>query len=284
MRTADQSEVNLPQIFSHILTFTAFAIVAKVQGDNSLSVSVAITSLSILTLLDTPLANLLHAIPQGVAALGCFQRIQSFLLIETRQENRIFPSDASEFSADFRPIGATTVSHVDEIELISNPIKYEDIRYEPAPKDDQVVIINGSFGWSELNPNVIKNAQIQIPQSVQLTIIVGSVGCGKSTFLKAMLGETSNSFGSVSLKHRDIAFCDQSPWITNDSIRNNIIGESEFDNTWYHSVTRACALDVDLQRMPNHDATLLGSKGIILSGGQKQRLVCQYTSLSVLLS
>lgn len=259
-------EVNLPQIFSQILTFAAFAIVAKVQRSNTLSVSVAITSLSILTLLATPLAHLLYALPQGVAALGCFQRIQSFLLEEARQDNRIFPSDSGPAEAD-------TVSHIDGIELISTNNMHKDIRYTSASQDEPVVVSNGSFGWSEVNPSVIKNVQMFIPWSAQLTIIVGSVGCGKSTFLKAILGETSNISGTMSLKHRDIAFCDQSPWIINDSIRNNIIGESEFDYAWYASVTRACALDVDLQRMPNNDATLLGSKGVILSGGQKQRLV-----------
>jgi ATP-binding cassette subfamily C (CFTR/MRP) protein 1 len=266
-------EVNLPQIFSQILTFAAFAIVAKVQRGDSLSVSVAITSLSILTLLSTPLAQLLYALPQGVAALGCFQRIQSFLLEEARQDNRIFPSDSSQFSADSGPAGADMVSHIDGIELISTINMHKDIRHKSASQDEPVVVSNGSFGWSEVNPSVIQNVQIQIPWSAQLTIIVGSVGCGKSTFLKAILGETSNMSGTMSLKYRDIAFCDQSPWIINDSIRNNIIGESEFDYAWYASVTRACALDVDLQRMPNHDATLLGSKGVILSGGQKQRLV-----------
>ena len=262
--------VNLPQIFTQVLTFAAFAIVAKFQQGDSLSVAVAITSLSILTLLDTPLAHLLYAVPQGVAALGCFQRIQTFLLEEARQDHRIISCDSLEFSAKSQSAKAATDGG---IELLSAANVHKEIKYDSKLNGETCLTINGSFGWSELHPTVIENLQIHIPLSSQLTIIVGTVGCGKSTLLKAILGETLDSTGSVSLKNRDIAFCDQSPWIINDTVRNNIIGQSDFDSVWYSSVIHACALDVDLQRMPSHDATLLGSKGVLLSGGQKQRLV-----------
>jgi ABC-type transport system involved in cytochrome bd biosynthesis fused ATPase/permease subunit len=52
-------------------------------------------------------------------------------------------------------------------------------------------------------------------KDVLLTIVVGSVGCGKSTFLKGLLGETPVFGGSVHVETPEIAFCDQSPWIAN---------------------------------------------------------------------
>ena len=79
-------------------------------------------------------------------------------------------------------------------------------------------------------------------KDVLLTIVVGSVGCGKSTFLKWLLGETPVFGGSVHVETPEIAFCDQSPWIANASIRENIVGESMFDDAWYNQVVWACAL------------------------------------------
>jgi ATP-binding cassette subfamily C (CFTR/MRP) protein 1 len=85
--------VNLPSILTRLATFAAFAIVAKIKGSNSINTSLVITSLAILDLLGNPLSELLYAIPQAYAALGCFQRIQEFLLMEDRSEQRQIGSE-----------------------------------------------------------------------------------------------------------------------------------------------------------------------------------------------
>lgn len=107
----------------------------------------------------------------------------------------------------------------------------------------------------------------------RLTIVAGPVGCGKSTFLKGLLGETPKISGHVYVPSSQIAYCDQTPWVINGSIRDNIIATTEFDDIWYQRVIHACALDIDIRRMPEGDQTVVGSKGVKLSGGQKQRLV-----------
>lgn len=71
--------VNLPTVFGQLATFTAYAIVAKVQGSDGLSVSQAVTSLSLINLMITPLSSLLLAIPDTFASMGCLDRIQEFL-------------------------------------------------------------------------------------------------------------------------------------------------------------------------------------------------------------
>lgn len=72
-----------------------------------------------------------------------------------------------------------------------------------------------------------------------------------------------------------MAYCSQTPWIYEGTIRDNIVGCSELDNPWYQSVLRCCDLDEDIGRMPDGDAAAVGSGGSKLSGGQRQRIVSQ---------
>jgi ATP-binding cassette subfamily C (CFTR/MRP) protein 1 len=114
---------------------------------------------------------------------------------------------------------------------------------------------------------------VTIP-TAQLTAIIGPVASGKSTFLKALLGEIPVSQGSVRVRtNSNIAFCDQTPWLLNASARDNVIGYSHTDNIWYDTVIQACCLEADFESFPDGDASIIGTKGITLSGGQKQRLV-----------
>ncbi|KAH0135168.1 hypothetical protein KCU67_g16308, partial [Aureobasidium melanogenum] len=71
-----------------------------------------------------------------------------------------------------------------------------------------------------------------------------------------------------------MAYCSQTPFVLNGSVKKNICGPSVLDpdEIWYKAVLRACDLDHDIQRWDSQDSTIVGSKGIALSGGQKQRL------------
>jgi len=58
----------------------------------------------------------------------------------------------------------------------------------------------------------------------------------------------------------------------NASVRENIIFGRGFRARRYKRVIEACALQPDIDILPDNDATEIGDKGINLSGGQKQRL------------
>lgn len=47
---------------------------------------------------------------------------------------------------------------------------------------------------------------------------------------------------------------------------------SNYEELWYGTVVRACALEQDIKNMPSGHNTQVGSAGISLSGGQKQRI------------
>src|SRR6266702_4697269 len=77
-----------PAIFAPVLTFVAFEIKARVQGSSSLSTNQALTSLATVTLLTNPASTLLTAIPETGAAIGCFERIQKFLVAPPWEDKR----------------------------------------------------------------------------------------------------------------------------------------------------------------------------------------------------
>jgi ABC-type multidrug transport system fused ATPase/permease subunit len=209
-----------------------------------LDASTMFTSLTFLTLLTGPLSDVFQSIPQIVSAFACLGRIQVFLESETRE--------------DFRQVLPDTM--LSEEKTLGNT---------EAPV---LAIKDGSFGW-EADKFVLRNINTRIPKS-SLTIIVGPVGSGKSTLCKAILGEIPFSEGSVvsssNLTH--VGYCDQSAFLSNASVRDNIIGFSTFNSERYHEVLNATALSLDLGTLPQGDGTNVGSDGITLSGGQKQRV------------
>ena len=247
---------NLPPVFNGFFVFAAYAIVANVQGNPGLSVSQAITSLAALRLLSSPLGTLLFAIPSGWAALGCFERIQEFLLETSRTEQRSVGDSPAENDT-------IHVTNQEDVELLS----------VGGGRSFEMTVSHANFGWSNSNSPIIKEASVTIQSDSKLTIIVGPVGCGKSTFLKGLLGETPELNGQVHVSSPEIAYCDQTPWITSGSIRDNIVAASEFHADWYETVMHACALDIDIRQMPEGDFSIVGDKGVKLSGGQKHRLV-----------
>ena len=59
----------------------------------------------------------------------------------------------------------------------------------------------------------------------------------------------------------------QTPWIQNKSIRDNILFGEEYDKEKYDEIIKICQLKRDLEILPYGDLTEIGEKGINLSGG-----------------
>ena len=211
-----------------------------------------------------PLARLIFVIPQSYAALGCFRRLEEFLASSSWTDKRLF--EGATISSDSKKLSAATTAHGTEMRVL--PPKREIV----PSKAGWISVKDASFGWQDSSP-VVEGINMQITDTTQLTLILGPVGCGKSTLLKGLLGEALILNGMVCVATKEMSFCDHNPWLVNGSIRENIIGGSEYDKTLYDSVIHACALDTDLTQLPDGDETNVGSKGVTLSGGQKQRIV-----------
>ncbi|KAL9107417.1 MAG: hypothetical protein Q9227_007701 [Pyrenula ochraceoflavens] len=218
--------------------------------------------MAILRLFITPLLKILQFWTFFISGLACVERIQKFLerddFVDQRKRGRSLETGDKE-------------SHVKNGNTVTE---------EPHPgRSDPIYLKNCSFGYGEAE--VLKNISIEISRG-NLTMVVGRVGSGKSTLLHSLLGETRMTKGSLLVPDAEVAFCAQTPWLRNLSIRENIISVSEYEEAWYNRVVSCCNLNEDIDQFPDKHDTLVGSKGVALSGGQKNRIVELFLFLTLL--
>ncbi|GME30562.1 hypothetical protein M1837_005155 [Neofusicoccum parvum] len=226
------------EAFNPVLTFATFASIALANND-TLGVTKAFSSIFILNLLQRPLTTFIRTLPNIAGAVGSFGRIQDYLNTEERKDVRVPEHMGPE---------------------------------EPKRCDERLVAsVVGTFQWPNEPEPLLDISKWKIRHNT-VTLLLGPVGCGKSTLLKALLGELSKFRGEICTSFSRVAFCEQTPWIPNEVVRQVIVGDSEFDETWYSKVIEACDLEQDIRQWPDGAESIVGSKGISLSGGQKQRL------------
>lgn len=245
-----------------LATFTVYVLIANVTGIK-LDTTKAYTSLSLIALLADPLNIMIYFIPQFVGAMACFDRIQAFLKSEARRDHRLLLDQAAEGDCPGTMNGP-------DIEPKSMP--RDAVVSGRTPVGSSLIEVqNASFAWSIAGQPVVQDVSFTIKR-FQFTFVIGPVGSGKSTLLKGLLGETPSSQGFVHSGCFQTAYAEQTSWIRNGTIQHNILGISSFEEPWYTTVIRACALEQDILNLPKGHSTLVGSAGISLSGGQKQRL------------
>ncbi|KAH8900775.1 P-loop containing nucleoside triphosphate hydrolase protein [Thozetella sp. PMI_491] len=244
---------NAPTTIAPFVTFAAYAGIAVARQDSALFSAQAFTSLTLVNLLTHPLLNFCATLPTFFQAVSCFGRVEEYLITSPPSEPLYeIPSvreSSQESGTELR--GHPSSSHSNE------PL----ISFDHA-----------DIAWSRdaIDPT-LRDLSLTIGRGI--TAITGPVACGKSTLLASIIGDTTLKSGSVTPPALSgVAFCSQTPWLTNDTIRENITGGLTFDQKWYnHSLACSC-LEDDLARMPQGDQSMAGSNGSSLSGGQRQRV------------
>lgn len=186
----------MPTLLSPLLVFAAFSIEAKFRGTPPLSTAQAFTSLSILSLLTMPAMQLLMSFPQLVQASGCIKRIEKFLLAKGFDDER----------ASFGSGCSSDVSH-EKGQHWPN----EKQRFTVSSDEPSALALSVSKLVVAPSPD---SPQTQHPISFTvrkgtMTMISGPVGSGKSTMLKAVLGELSPKSGAIDISSSHVGFCSQ---------------------------------------------------------------------------
>ncbi|CAE6444373.1 unnamed protein product, partial [Rhizoctonia solani] len=158
------------------------------------------------------------------------------------------------------------------------------------PAADAIGFRNATFTWTRQVPGTPtpsrRNFRLHIDEDLlfrrgKINMVVGPTGCGKTSLLMALLGRVDCEMHFVpsspdswfSLPRKGgIAYAAQEAWVQNETIRENILLGTEYDEERYKKVISQCALERDLALFEAGDQTEVGEKGMTLSGGQKARV------------
>lgn len=234
-----------------MLSAVSLAVYSVLNG--GLSASVAFTAITVMGSMEVSLAVLPEVIADSLEAWVSIKRIDEYLKAPER-DHYIIPSDT---------------------------IVFEDASIA-WPSDSQ-----------EEDPDrfALKNLNVRFP-SKELSVISGRTGSGKSLFLASIIGEADQLGGHVKVPQAPsfeqrfdykanksdwiidsaIAYVAQIPWIENATIKDNIMFGLPFDSGRYKRVLSCCALEKDLELLPDGELTDIGANGINLSGGQRWRI------------
>ena len=243
-----------------VFGFGLYILLARAHNTTTLTNSIAFSALSLFALLERPMVTLIHGGRELVTVVNCFQRIQEYLCDPERMDCRSTPNH-----------------HFGDIEYAASrsnspPDSSPESNNEKDRMPHCVELCNVSCSWFNEEQLILQELSLTIARE-EITMIVGPVGCGKSSFLQLLLGEVPHVCGSVVTSYVHAAYCSQSPWLTFGTIQENIVASSPWDRSWYDLVIEACALDADLQKLADGDQTKLGARGSQISGGQQKRVV-----------
>ncbi|MES1908334.1 MAG: hypothetical protein MHM6MM_001289 [Cercozoa sp. M6MM] len=166
------------------------------------------------------------------------------------------------------------LEHVERIDL-------DEEEDESITDEDVVVSLKGDWTWPKLSggtdvPNTSTLKEIDLTLRKGETVaVMGAVGSGKSSLLRALLGEMLPGDAKASRHLWDntsVAYMAQSPFLRNETLRDNICFDSDFDQERYLRAVYSAALAPDLRQLPASDSTEIGERGINVSGGQKARV------------
>ncbi|KAF4802501.1 ATP-binding cassette sub-family C member 9 [Turdus rufiventris] len=244
------------------LTFVTYAY----TNDRPLQPAQAFASLSLFHILVTPLFLLSTVVRFAVKAIVSVQKLNEFLLSDEIGDDSWRGGDSS---LPYESCKKHTGLHTKAINR-RQPLRYQLESYEqPARKqtrpveidDVAIKVTNGYFSWGS-GLATLSNINIRIPTG-QMTMIVGQVGCGKSSLLLAILGEMQTLEGKVHWSNRNrysVAYAAQKPWLLNATVEENIIFGSPFNKQRYKAVTDACSLQPDIDLLPFGDQTEIGER------------------------
>ncbi|MEW9697598.1 ABC transporter ATP-binding protein [Paenibacillus sp. SI8] len=115
------------------------------------------------------------------------------------------------------------------------------------------------------------------------TVITGTIGSGKTTLVRALLGLLPKDEGTIAWNGKSVddagsfftpprsAYTAQVPRLYSDTLRNNILlGQAEPGDSLQQALY-AAVMEYDVTQLPEGLDTVIGPRGVKLSGGQAQR-------------
>ncbi|TFK95320.1 hypothetical protein BDV98DRAFT_517859 [Pterulicium gracile] len=281
---------SLPPALVSVTSFLVY-----VALGNQLTISTAFTSLSLFAMIQQPLTFISYFIVRLIQTKVSLQRIAQFL-----EEDEV----SAQVSSLKLVESSTTSNGSDEgLGIERGCFKWNEVE-EPtsdsgseSPASDSSESVPGSSDGDLLHVRTaststagvaaqfeLRDIDVMFPEG-ELTVVTGPTASGKTALLLAVLGEMTTLSGRIVMSKRPnvpvansagitqgISYAAQAPWLRHQSIRENIVFDSPFDEARYDDVVRCCALGPDFDILEDGDDTEIGAKGVSLSGGQKARV------------
>lgn len=253
-----------------------FMFLAYVLTGNELTAVKAFTVMAVLNSMRFSLSVLPHSVKALVDARVSFKRYKSLLLMD-----EMVPHPWQVFNDKYAVVLNHTTFRWDK---------------EPDSSQNGTVKQKSKESNTKKKKNLSENEELQVlkdsepangtatfvdtPTLQNLTFVAergkligicGSVGCGKSSLLSAILGRMKHVKGKVAVQGT-VAYVTQQAWIMNSTVRENILFGEPYNKERYTEVVESCSLLQDFKDFVNGDETEIGERGINLSGGQKQRI------------
>ena len=152
----------------------------------------------------------------------------------------------------------------------SNQIK----NYKSSDSKVLVSFQDVCFKYESKNTEALKNLNFKIYKK-EMLLITGKSGAGKTTLINLILGLLKPSKGEIISNFSNPSFVSQSPYLLDDSLKNNIalgVDEKNINLAKVKSCIKKVQLDDFVASLDNGLNTIIGEKGARISGGELQRL------------
>ena len=149
----------------------------------------------------------------------------------------------------------------------------------------ELKIENLTFGYENTSKDIFSNINLNIKKG-EFVGIIGESGVGKTTLIDNIIGLLEPTSGKISFDNKNsrdyidlwktnIGYIPQEVYLTDDSIKNNIIFGLEGSEIYKEKLTKAIEMAEIysfINSLPLKENTIIGERGARISGGQKQRI------------
>ena len=146
--------------------------------------------------------------------------------------------------------------------------------------NNKIYLDNISFKFPQNNNYVLKNTSLIINAKDKICLI-GRSGSGKTTLIEIILGLIKPSYGKIIVDDKefvpekeklDISYIPQEAVLFDDTIKNNIILDNEFNKERFEACIKLAKLNDLIENSHSKENTPVGVFGNKISGGQRQRV------------
>ena len=155
----------------------------------------------------------------------------------------------------------------------------------PISMDGAISVKNVSFRYSDNDPWVLKDLNLEIPAGKMITI-TGLSGGGKTTLMKLLLGLYEPNEGTIEVDGKPLSDIGMVNWraqigvvMQDDQLLSGTIADNisffdpQIDMQKVYRAAIAAQIHDEIAAIPMHYLSMVGDMGSVLSGGQKQRVL-----------